>query len=339
MKREISKITLALIAAALSFALPALGSPDRRQNPAAVGMVKRAIALSDIQARGAPAFRLHALLRVQYADGKSEEGQLLWIWTPAGMWHYEQSLAGYHSVEVTAGKHVWIASNLRYVPFPMFLVQRALGLSGALRAAKGSGLDEPFASAASGGQCVRTGDDPHPIKYCFDPQSGELRKLADSLWNVTYEYGKYGSFGEKQFPRELRVVRSSGRVFISIRVDELEPAGSLDLRTFLPVKGSRESGLAARCPKIERPKLEKMVRPEYPKEAEKAGVTGVVRLYAEIGTDGVPRGMWPINASPPVLRNVAIEAVRQWRYRPQTCKVTGAKMPLIAPITVLFVSH
>jgi hypothetical protein len=339
MKRATQQIVFALTAALLSFSLPALAGPDRRQDPAAAALIHRAIALSDIQAHGAPAFRLRALLRVRYANGKSEEGQLLQIWTPAGMWHYEQSLAGYHSVEVTSGKEVWVASNLRYVPFPMFLAERALGLPGALRAARGRGLDEPFASAGNGEQCVRTADGSHSIKYCFDPENGELRKLVDSLWNVTYEYSKYESFGEKKFPREMRILRSSGSVFIDIRVDQLVPAESLDLRAFLPVKGAKEHPLAARCGVIERPKLEKMVKPEYPAEAEKAGLTGVVRLYAEIGADGIPRGMWPINASPPILRQVAIEAVRQWRYRPQTCKVTGAKMPLVAPITVLFVSH
>ena len=338
MKRAIQEIVLMLGAALLVFSLPALAGPDRRQDPDAVALIHRAIALSDIQAHGAPAFRLHALLRVRYANGESEEGQLLRIWTPAGMWHYEQSLAGYHSVEVTSGKEVWVASNLRYVPFPMFLVERALDLPGTLRAARGRGLDEPFPSA-NGEQCVRTADGPHAVKYCFDPENGELRKVVDSLWNVTYEYAEYEFFGEKRFPRKLRVLRNSGKVFIDIRIDQLAPAGSLDLRTFLPVKGSKEHSLAARCGRIERPKIKKMVRPEYPEEAEKAGLTGVVRLYAEIGADGIPRGMWPINASPPILRQVAIDAVRQWRYRPQTCKGTGAKMSLVAPITVLFVSH
>lgn len=338
MKKAIQKIVLVLAAALPVFALPALAGPDRRQDPDAVGLIKRAMALSDIQARGDPAFRLHALLRVRYAGGKSEEGQMLRIWVPGGMLHYEESLGGYHSVEVTAGKEVWVASNFRYVPFPMFLAERALALPGTLRAASGRGLDEPFRSA-SGEQCVRTADGPHAVKYCFDPENGELRRVADSLWNVAYEYSKYETFGEKRFPRELRVLRSSGKVFIDIRIDQLEPAGSLDLRDFLPVQGSRERPLAARCRRIERPKLEKMVKPVYPAEAEKAGLTGVVRLYAEIGTDGIPRGMWPINASPPILRQVAIDAVRQWRYRPQTCKATGAKMPLVTPITVLFVSH
>ena len=207
-----------------------------------------------------------------------------------------------------------------------------------LLAATGRGLAEPFQSASEE-QCVRTADGSDERKYCFNPQTGELRKLADRPWNVTYEYSDYQPFGAKSFPRLIRVVRDGGGVFVEIHIDELEPVNELDLRAFLPVKGSKQHHIAARCEGIERPKLQKMVRPEFPKEAEAAGLTGVVRLYAEIGADGVPRGMWPVNASVPVLRDAAIEAVKQWRYQPQICKATGAKMSVIAPITVLFVSR
>ncbi len=339
MKRATQIAAVVFCLATALFAIPASAQIPREQNAAALTLIKRAISVSDIQAGNAPAFRLRAHFSVFYSQGKTEKGQLLRIWTPAGMWHYEQSLADYHSLEVSAGKQVWTASNLDYVPFPMFLAERALALPGELLAATGRGLAEPFHSAASEEQCVKTSDGSDERKYCFSPQTGELRQLADHPWNVTYEYSDYEPFGEKSFPRVLRVVRDGGKVFVEIHIDTLEPVNELDLRTFLPVKGSKEHHIASRCMEIERPKLEKMVRPEFPKEAEAAGLTGVVRLYAEIGTDGVPRGMWPINTSVPLLRDAAMQAVRQWRYRPQICKATGAKMRVIAPITVLFVSR
>ncbi|MDE3137192.1 MAG: energy transducer TonB [Acidobacteriota bacterium] len=218
-------------------------------------------------------------------------------------------------------------------------MERALGLPGELRAATGRGLADPFLSPATGEQCVNTSDGSDDRKYCFNPQTGDLQRLSDKAWNVTDEYSDYEPFGKKSFPHQILVVRDAGKVFIEIHIDTLEPVDELDLRTFLPVKGSKEHHLASHCEGIERPKLEKMVKPQFPKQAEAAGLTGVVRLYAEIGTDGIPRGMWPINTSVPLLRDAAIEAVRQWRYRPQICKATGAKMSVIAPITVLFVSH
>jgi hypothetical protein len=338
MKRA-AQIAIAVCLATAFLSIPASAQVPREQNAAALALVKRAIAVSDIQTDNATAFSLRAHFSVYFSQGKFEKGEILRIWTPAGMWHYEQSLADYHSVEVTAGKEVWKATNLDYVPFPVFLAQRALALPGELTAATGRALAQPFLSVATEEKCVRTSDGSDGRKYCFSPQTGELRQLADKSWNVTYEYSDYQPFGTKSFPRLVSIVREDGRVFVEIHIDELKPVNELDLRTFLPVKGSKEHHIASRCMEIERPKLEKMVQPVFPKQAEAAGLTGVVRLYAEIGTDGIPRGMWPINTSVPLLREAAMQAVRQWRYRPQICKTTGAKMSVIAPITVLFVSR
>jgi hypothetical protein len=319
--------------------IPAWGQAPREQSAAALALVERAMSDSDIQAGNAAAFRLHAHFTVYYSGGKVENGHLLRIWAPDGLWHYEQSLGDYHRLEVSGGKELWVASNLEYVPFPVFLVERALGLPGELRAASGRGLAEPFLSEATGEQCVRTADGSEERKYCFNPQTGELQRLTDRVWNVTDEYSDYKPFGKKSFPHLIRVVREGGSAFIEIHIDTLEPLEELDLRAFLPVKGSKEHHIASRCEGIERPKLEKMVQPQFPKKAEEAGLSGVVRLYAEIGTDGIPRGMWPINTSVPLLRDAAMEAVKRWRYRPQICIATGAKMTVVMPITVLFVSR
>jgi hypothetical protein len=339
MKRANQIVTIVFCLAGGLLSIPASAQVSQEQNAAALDLINRAISISDIQHGAVPAFRLRAHFSVHLSQGQSEQGQLLRIWTPAGMWHYEQSLANYHSVEVSAGKEVWIDTNLDYVPFPMFVAQRALALPGELLAATGRGLEEPFLSGATDEQCVKTADGSDDRKYCFNPQTGELRQLDDKSWNVSYQYSDYQPFGAKSFPRLIRVAREGRGVFVEIHIDELEPVDELDLRAFLPVKGSKRHQIAARCDGIELAKLKKMVRPEFPKEAEAAGLTGVVRLYAEIGADGVPRGMWPVNASVPVLRDAAIEAVRQWRYQPQICKATGAKMSVIAPITVLFVSR
>jgi hypothetical protein len=319
--------------------MPALGQVPREQSAASLALVERAISDSDIEAGNAAAFRLHATITVYSAPGKLEKGHLLRIWAPDGLWHYEESLGDYHSIQVSGGKQVWIERNLDYVPFPVFLAERSLALPGELRAATGRGLAEPFESVATGGQCVKTADGSDERKYCFNPQTGELQQLTDQVWNVTDEYSDYEPFGKKIFPRLIRIVRDGGSVFAEIRIDTLEALNELDLRAFLPVKGSKEHHIASRCYGIERPKLIKMVRPEFPRQAEQAGLTGVVRLYAEIGTDGIPRGMWPVNTSVPLLRDAAMDAVKQWRYSPQVCEATGARMSVTVPITVLFVSR
>jgi hypothetical protein len=300
---------------------------------------KRALAAVDIEAKDVPPARLRATFRIYYAAGKFEDGQLLRIWTPFGWWHDEQKMPGFESVEVSNGKQIWTAGSLPYVPFPIFLIRRALGLPRALRAASARLLTEPSPSADGAYECARSEDDNERFEYCFEAQTGNLVRLFDSRWNVNYEYSDYQAFGAKRFPRTIRILRTSGKRFVEIHVAQLVPEKNPDLRIFLPVKGSRETATARQCPDIEQAKLTKKVSPVFPKAAQSAGITGMVRLYSDVGVDGIPRGLWPINSVPPVLARAAIEAVREWRYRPRTCRTTGKPMPASVLVTVLFVSR
>jgi protein TonB len=55
--------------------------------------------------------------------------------------------------------------------------------------------------------------------------------------------------------------------------------------------------------------------PEYPKIAKQTGAKGMVTLSATIGKDGKLRNIKVVSGHP-MLQNAAIEAVKQWIYRP-----------------------
>lgn len=59
----------------------------------------------------------------------------------------------------------------------------------------------------------------------------------------------------------------------------------------------------------------KKVRPVYPAEAKKTGVEGVVTLRATIERDGSVSNL-EVVSGPPLLVKAALDAVRQWRYKP-----------------------
>jgi protein TonB len=61
--------------------------------------------------------------------------------------------------------------------------------------------------------------------------------------------------------------------------------------------------------------LVKKVNPEYPSLARQARIQGTVLLQAEIGKDGTVETLRLISGHP-VLAPAAIEAVKQWVYRP-----------------------
>jgi protein TonB len=76
------------------------------------------------------------------------------------------------------------------------------------------------------------------------------------------------------------------------------------------------------------PKLVNRVHPQYPELARKARLEGRVFLQAVITTDGSVREVTVLRSSNPLFNDVAVEAVRQWRYEPA---LQGGR-----PVTVYF---
>ena len=75
------------------------------------------------------------------------------------------------------------------------------------------------------------------------------------------------------------------------------------------------------------------VNPEYPAAARAARVQGVVLLQATINKEGRVVDLRVVSGNP-LLNDAATEAVRQWRYRPQS--LNGQPIDVITTITVNF---
>lgn len=75
------------------------------------------------------------------------------------------------------------------------------------------------------------------------------------------------------------------------------------------------------------------VPPEYPAVARAAHVSGVVILEAVIGEDGLVRDVRVLR-SIALLDAAAVEAVRQWRFKPTL--LNGEPVPVVMTITVNF---
>jgi TonB family protein len=59
----------------------------------------------------------------------------------------------------------------------------------------------------------------------------------------------------------------------------------------------------------------KKVKPEYPKAAKQAHISGTVILQARIGTDGTIQDL-KVVSGPFQLLDATMHAVRQWTYKP-----------------------
>jgi periplasmic protein TonB len=75
------------------------------------------------------------------------------------------------------------------------------------------------------------------------------------------------------------------------------------------------------------------VAPKYPPEAGRARIEGTVVLMAVIGKDGTVRDV-RVESGLPLLAQAAIEAVKQWRYRPYL--LNGQPVEIDSQITINF---
>ena len=75
------------------------------------------------------------------------------------------------------------------------------------------------------------------------------------------------------------------------------------------------------------------VAPQYPSEAGRARIEGTVVLMALIGKDGSVHDV-QVESGLPILAQAAIDAVRQWRYRPYV--IDGQPVEVDSRITINF---
>ena len=75
------------------------------------------------------------------------------------------------------------------------------------------------------------------------------------------------------------------------------------------------------------------VAPQYPSEAGRARIEGTVVLMALIGKDGSVHDV-QVESGLPILAQAAIDAVRQWRYRPYV--IDGEPVEVDSRITINF---
>jgi periplasmic protein TonB len=73
------------------------------------------------------------------------------------------------------------------------------------------------------------------------------------------------------------------------------------------------------CSSIKAPKLEHHVNPRYPEEVRRQRLQGAVIVQGILGTDGIVSDITVLQSPSRTLSDLAVEAVKQWRYTPAYC--------------------
>lgn len=100
-----------------------------------------------------------------------------------------------------------------------------------------------------------------------------------------------------------------------------------------PAAAPKPSGPVRVGGDVQLAKIVKQVMPIYPPLAKQARIQGVVRLLGVISKDGRIMNLQVLSGHP-LLVNAAVDAVKQWIYRPT--HLNGEPVEVIAPIDVHF---
>jgi TonB family protein len=350
---------IAVLACIAGFALPAAAKKNKL-NPAAVALFEKAIQESDLRGKDGTAFRLQATIHIFDWQRQRIDGILVEFWAPEKKTRSEVLFSGYNDLEVNDGHHWWRKASGEYMPYPVSELRNAMQFAGSLKTmlppapedapAKQAGqernpdrieLSKPEKEKGTSWVCVRTnnwrGSKAH---LCFDPATGHLTRILDDL---RYEYDDYQAFGKKSFPRTIRILYADGTEMGELQVTRIDALDNPDPSLFGPVAGAKEkatNGTAcggsktAGKNKVAAAKLTRMVRPVYPAEAQRHGISGRVVIHAVIGKDGVPHALWVVRSPAPILSAAALAAASQWQYQPTL--LCGEPVPVDTMLTVIF---
>ena len=83
-----------------------------------------------------------------------------------------------------------------------------------------------------------------------------------------------------------------------------------------PARSVPSSGGTSLAGNISAPRAVYAPNPEYTEAARAAGLRGICELQLIVGPDGLPRDIKVVQSMGNELNQIAIEAVRQWRFEP-----------------------
>jgi TonB family protein len=311
----------------------------------AASMIERAKQLSDIRAEGAPAFRLKLNFKAIKEEGSVLEGTYTEVWASKTQWRRETVVGDFRRTEVAAGQKRWLLESSKTLPERIGDLP-AISEIGRFRpeAWKPEKIENRKLNGLSA-RCVETepevragfhvatsrdsGSVGEVSALCFDRSSGVLVAeiepvhMVNGIGDTSCLFSDYQKFGDRVLARSYECVED-GHPRLEARIVELVAEPNPDPELFARPNGARES---TRCPDpIRPPRVVHQAEPDTPVGS------GVVAITMSIGIDGAPHGLSVVSSPNPKLEKAALEAVRQWRFRPATCDREPVEMKIAVEV-------
>ncbi len=305
--------TLTLLTSVTSFA--------SRQELEAASLIEHAKQLSDIRAQGMPAFRLKINFKAISGKGRTVEGTYMEVWASRALWRREITIGDFSRKQVAVEQKRWTLDSATVVPEHLdevlFLyhggtLQPEFWKPGEIEDRVINGVlarcIERKANAGEGRSAL-----------CFDKSTGVLAaEIRPSQRKSTEEtqtclFSDYQAFGGKLVARSYEC-EEGNQPSLEARLVELaaEPESAPD--SFVPPKAAKES---VNClGRVTRPIVVYSPEPTPPRSTHGGNK---VTMSVVVGTDGKAYNVTVISAPAADYADSAVEAARQWRFKPATC--------------------
>jgi protein TonB len=171
------------------------------------------------------------------------------------------------------------------------------------------------------------------LSYCLALDKPFLRSTSSTSESLQVLHRQVTLFQDRFVPSDLEILQS-GKPALTAHLETLEVLNPIDEIDFAP---SPDATLLHRRINISAGVVVGLLKensaPLYPPEAKAAGISGTVVLRAVIGVKGRVTEL-QIVSGPVALQQAAMDAVRQWQYRPYL--LNGEPIEVNTQINVVF---
>ena len=286
-----------------------------KKDAEAKALIEHAKQLSDIRSEGAPSFRLKFTFKILGDDGSATEGDYTEVWISKAQWRKETAFGDFHKTEVAMGRKNWVLDNTETRPDDIASISGIAQIEYLEPDRWKPQKVEDHEVKGINMRCAETGT----AALCFDKLNGTLTSQTTSVQRGTrYEkrvclYSGYQKFGEHLLAKSY-LCYEHAKPRLEAQLVELTPNPALDPAMFTPMEGAKES---VNClGTVRPPKLVNSVTPPLPKMS-RSGDT--ILMTVVVDTTGKPKDPKVVSTPDQSFDQVALNAIRQWRFKPALC--------------------
>ena len=280
--------------------------------------------------------QVDAKLHATRAKGGDLNFEYVLYWAAPDKWRVEWSGSGYTEKSVLSGGKLY-----RYRSSPVPPIQE-LAFNQALGFALGNGPAAPlyFAFSPFGLEASKDEFQGKPLeclgkkgyRACLD--SATMRLVQFEYGRIISTYSRYGAGGDVPYPQAIHIITSEGKTLADAEVSVSRPSSFAPSMFSPPAEGtSFEYGECSGNGGITGGPI---VEHRVPPKRRMTSVEGTVWLYVAVGADGSVVRVATYSAPSSDLSGPAMQAVRQWKFRPASHCGTQVPSEIILPFTFLF---